>query len=73
MRAWAIAAGMVGGVALGAATLVLVLRGGPQMGAHLGLLSVYLAGQLTCLRAWCNGVANPRAAAGTGTPRSSAK
>ena len=31
-------------MALGAATLVLVLRGGPQMGAHLGLLSVYLPG-----------------------------
>lgn len=43
-RAWMIATGLVCGVLLGAATLVLVVRGGPQVGAHLGLLSVYLPG-----------------------------
>ena len=43
-RAWMIATGLVCGVLLGAATLVLVIRGGPNVGAHLGLLSVYLPG-----------------------------
>jgi hypothetical protein len=43
-RAWMIATGLVCGVLLGAATLVLVVRGGPRVGAHLGLLSVYLPG-----------------------------
>jgi hypothetical protein len=43
-RAWAIAAGLVSGLFLGLATLLLVLRGGPTVGAHLGLLSVYLPG-----------------------------
>ncbi len=43
-RAWMIATGLVCGVLLGAATLVLVVRGGRNVGAHLGLLSVYLPG-----------------------------
>ena len=43
-RAWMIATGFVCGVLLGAATLVLVIRGGRNVGAHLGLLSVYLPG-----------------------------
>ena len=43
-RAWMIATGLVCGVLLGAATLVLVIRGGRRVGQHLGLLSVYLPG-----------------------------
>ncbi len=43
-RAWAIAFGMLLGGGLLAATLVLVLRGGPNPGAHLQLLSVYFPG-----------------------------
>lgn len=40
----AIVAGMVGGVALFAATLWLVLKGGPTVGQHLGLLRAYYPG-----------------------------
>ena len=72
VRAWAIAAGLVGGVALGAATLVLVLRGGPQMGAHLGLLSVYLPGYSVSYVGTIVGFVYAFFV-GTGTPRSSAK
>ncbi len=43
-RAWAVATGLVCGVVLGGGTIVLVLRGGSNVGAHLGLLSVYLPG-----------------------------
>lgn len=43
-RAWGISAGLVCGFLLAAATIVLVIRGGPHVGAHLGLLSVYLPG-----------------------------
>jgi len=40
----AIVAGMVGGVALAAATLWLVIKGGPNVGQHLGLLRAYYPG-----------------------------
>jgi hypothetical protein len=43
-RAWSIATGLVCGALLALATVVLVVRGGPNMGAHLGLLAVYLPG-----------------------------
>lgn len=43
-RAWGVAAGLVCGFLLSAATLILVVRGGRRVGAHLGLLSVYLPG-----------------------------
>ncbi len=43
-RAWGIAFGLTCGVLLGVATLVLVVRGGSNVGAHLGLLSVFLPG-----------------------------
>ena len=43
-RAWMIAMGLVCGVLLGSATLILVIRGGRNVGAHLGLLSVFLPG-----------------------------
>ena len=44
VRAWSIATGLVLGFALFLATLILVLRGGADVGAHLGLLSVFLPG-----------------------------
>lgn len=43
-RAWGIAMGLLLGGTLFLATNILVLRGGPNVGAHLGLLAVYLPG-----------------------------
>jgi len=43
-RAWAIAIGLLLGGGLFVATMVLVLRGGPNPGPHLQLLSVYFPG-----------------------------
>jgi hypothetical protein len=40
----AVVTGMVGGFGLFAATLWLVIRGGPNVGQHLGLLSAYFPG-----------------------------
>jgi hypothetical protein len=43
-RAWGIAVGLLFGVGLFVATNVLVLKGGPTVGRHLGLLSAFLPG-----------------------------
>jgi len=43
-RAWGVATGMLFGLGLFAATIILVLKQGPHMGEHLSLLSVYLPG-----------------------------
>lgn len=43
-RAWGIAIGLLLGLGLFIATLVLVLRGGPDVGQHLSLLGVFLPG-----------------------------
>lgn len=43
-RAWGIATGLILGGALFLATLILVIRGGPDMGAHLGRLGNILPG-----------------------------
>lgn len=43
-RAWGIAFGLLLGLGLFVATLVLVIRGGDVVGPHLGLLGVYLPG-----------------------------
>ncbi len=43
-RAWGIAVGLLLGLGLLIATLVLVLRGGPDVGQHLSLLGVFLPG-----------------------------
>ena len=43
-RAWGWAFGLISGLGLFVATAVLVIRGGPDTGAHLGLLSVFLPG-----------------------------
>jgi hypothetical protein len=43
-RAWGIALGLLFGLGLLIATNLLVIRGGPNVGAHLGLLSVYFPG-----------------------------
>lgn len=40
----AIVTGMIGGVLLWAATLWLVIQGGPNVGQHLGLLRAYYPG-----------------------------
>jgi hypothetical protein len=43
-RAWGMASGLVFGFGLLIATNVLVLKGGPNVGAHLRLLSNYFPG-----------------------------
>lgn len=43
-RAWGIAVGLLLGGGLFVATNVLVLKGGPNMGQHLSLLSIFLPG-----------------------------
>lgn len=43
-KAWGISTGLLCGIALFAATIILVLKGGPDVGAHLGLLSVFFPG-----------------------------
>lgn len=43
-QGWGIVFGLVCGVGLLFATLVLVVKGGPRPGAHLGMLSVYFPG-----------------------------
>lgn len=43
-RAWGIALGLLFGLGLFLATIVLVMRGGPRVGPHLGLLGVFLPG-----------------------------
>jgi hypothetical protein len=43
-RAWGVATGLLFGIVLFAATLILVLLNGPNLGAHLGLLAVFLPG-----------------------------
>ena len=43
-RAWGITVGLLLGVGLFLATNILVLKGGPNPGPHLGLLKVYFPG-----------------------------
>lgn len=43
-RAWGIAVGLLLALTLAFATIVLVIRGGSDMGRHLSLLSVFLPG-----------------------------
>lgn len=43
-RAWGIALGLLFGAALFLATIVLLVRGGPQVGSHLNLLGQFLPG-----------------------------
>ena len=43
-QAWGISFGLLCAVAIFLATMVLVLRGGDHIGAHLSLLAVYLPG-----------------------------
>lgn len=43
-RGWGVALGLLCGLGLFAATAVLVVKGGPDPGAHLGLLSNYFPG-----------------------------
>jgi hypothetical protein len=43
-RAWGIGMGLLLATGLFLATNILVLKGGPNMGQHLGLLAIYLPG-----------------------------
>lgn len=43
-KAWGIAAGVLLGMTLWLATIILVIKGGPNAGEHLALLAVFLPG-----------------------------
>ena len=43
-RAWGIAVGLLLGLGLFVATIFLVIKGGPHVGAHLGLIGMLLPG-----------------------------
>jgi hypothetical protein len=43
-QAWGVSFGLLLGIGLFLATVILVLKGGPDMGQHLALLRVYLPG-----------------------------
>ena len=43
-QGWGLALGFLAALGLFAATVTLVVRGGPDMGRHLGLLAVYMPG-----------------------------
>jgi hypothetical protein len=43
-QGWGLALGFLAAVVLFVATAILVARGGPDVGRHLGMLSVYLPG-----------------------------
>jgi hypothetical protein len=43
-RAWGVALGLLFGIGLFLATMILVIRGGSTVGPHLGLLGVFLPG-----------------------------
>ncbi|HEX9899719.1 MAG TPA: hypothetical protein VGC81_10860 [Candidatus Methylomirabilis sp.] len=43
-RAWGIALGLLCGGGLFVATMILIVKGGPNVGQHLSLLSVYFPG-----------------------------
>lgn len=43
-RAWGITVGLLLGIGLFAATIILVIKGGPNPGPHLSLLKVYFPG-----------------------------
>jgi len=49
-QGWGLALGFLAAVTLFIATLTLVMRGGENVGAHLGLLSVYLPGYSVTLK-----------------------
>jgi len=49
-RAWGIAVGLLLGFVLAAATLLLVAKGGTQVGQHLALLGVFLPGYSVSVR-----------------------
>jgi hypothetical protein len=43
-QGWGVAVGALFGVGLFLATMILVIKGGPDTGAHLGMLGVYFPG-----------------------------
>lgn len=43
-RAWGVSTGLLFGIGLFMATILLVVQGGPDMGQHLSLLSIFLPG-----------------------------
>lgn len=43
-QGWGLALGFLAALGLFVATIVLVVRGGPEVGRHLGLLAVYMPG-----------------------------
>lgn len=43
-QAWGVSFGLLLGIGLFLATAILVIKGGPNLGQHLGLLRIYLPG-----------------------------
>lgn len=43
-KAWGMAFGLLGGVGLFLATVILIIKGGENVGQHLGLLAVFFPG-----------------------------
>ena len=43
-QGWGLSCGLLAGLGLFVATAVLLIRGGPNVGAHLGLIGVYFPG-----------------------------
>ena len=56
-RAWGMAIGLLFGLGLFVATVILVLKGGDNVGQHLGLLSVYFPGYDVSFLGACIGFA----------------
>jgi hypothetical protein len=54
-KAWGVATGLLGGITLFIATIVLVLQGGENVGQHLGLLANYLPGYRVTFLGACLG------------------
>ena len=54
-QAWGVSFGMLCGLGLFFATIVLVLKGGDNVGQHLGLLSAYLPGYRVTVIGACVG------------------
>ncbi|HZN97960.1 MAG TPA: hypothetical protein VFB61_09560 [Gemmatimonadales bacterium] len=49
-RAWGISFGLLAGLSLLGATLFLVIKGGENVGQHLGMLSIFLPGYSVTVR-----------------------
>lgn len=54
-QGWGITFGLLGGIGLFVATAILLLRGGENVGAHLGLIGIYFPGYTVSWSGACIG------------------